>query len=85
MASEDDTKTAPKPFPWWTILVSIIGVAIIVGLIFLWRRRRAASMGMNASAAVAAGAVPGPNVAPPPSVMGARLNSTVPANAAGRI
>jgi hypothetical protein len=81
MASEDENKTPPKPFPWWTIFVSIIGVAIIVGLIFLWRRRRAT---MNAGVAVAAGAVPGPNVAPPPSVT-ARLNSTVPANAAGRI
>lgn len=82
MASEDENKKASKPFPWWTILVGIIGVAIIVGLIFLWRKRRAA---MNSGAAVGVGAVPGPNVAPPPNGIGPRINSTAPPNAAGRI
>jgi hypothetical protein len=81
MASEDENKKASKPFPWWTILITVISVAIIIGLIFMYRRR----MSVNSSMNVAAGAVPGPNVAPPPGVMGARLNSSAAPNAAGRV
>jgi hypothetical protein len=81
MASEDETKTPPKPFPWWTIFVSIIGVAAIAIAIYMYKRR----MSVNSSMNVAAGAVPGPNVAPPPGVMGARLNSSAAPNAAGRV
>jgi hypothetical protein len=84
MASEDDTKKAPKPFPWWAILITVIGVAAIAIAIYIYKRRSVAAT-VNASATVAAGAVAGPNVAPPPNVMGARLNSTVAAPPAGRI
>lgn len=82
MASEDDTKTPPKPFPWWTVLISVIGVAIIVGIIFVVRRRRMASATLAPMVAPV-----GPNVAPPPGVMGARLNSSIApaANAAAKI
>lgn len=83
MASEDD-KTPPKPFPWWTVLVSILGLLLIVGLVILYRRRRAA-MSINTGAMAA---VPGPNVAPPPGVMARVANSTaapVGANASGRV
>lgn len=81
MASEDDTKKVTKPFPWWAILITVIGVAAIAIAIYMYKRR----MSVNSSMNVAAGAVPGPNVAPPPGVMGARLNSSAAPNVAGRV
>lgn len=84
MASEDENKATRKPFPWWAILITVIGVAAIVIGIYMYKRR-GASMNTNAGVAVGVGAVPGPNVAPPPNGIGPRINSTAPPSAAGRI
>lgn len=83
MASEDEkTPTPTKPFPWWAILITVIGIVAILFGIYMYRRRASS---MNTGVNVASGAVPGPNVAPPPGVMGARLNSSAAPNVAGRV
>lgn len=84
MASEDDTKKAPKPFPWWAILITVIGVAAIAIAIYIYKRRSVAAT-VNASATVAAGAVAGPNMGAASGVTGARVNSTMQGPPAGRI